>query len=218
MCPHCWHKAMCFMRPGNFWHYPLRNCSTRVNLVLAHWGVTVNVVRQGVCVCVEEREMRFIQHYGVITAFKSVNPLSSWHPCSKTMPPPLPHSTFFVFHLSLHSLIPLPLSFYSIFFWVGMWGSPHLLLPTCCPIVCVCVWSVRFHLFPNKSKQLVTDWNTAFCCFPCCTDNSHTYTHTVCHCYAPMLPDTANQWCTPKNQWPQTWVQLILHSVGGWGW
>ncbi len=46
---------------------------------------------------------------------------------------------------------------------------------------CTCVRSVHFHFFLHKSKQLVTDWNTAFCFFPCCTDNSLTHTHTHTH-------------------------------------
>lgn len=41
-----------------------------------------------------------------------------------------------------------------------------------------CARSVRSHLLANKSKLLVTDWNTAFCCFPCCTDNGVTHSHT----------------------------------------
>lgn len=120
-----------------------------------------------------------------------------WVPLSQastTLPPSAPslnHSEPAVLHLSLHSLLSPPPSF-AISFLGGSRGGHHFLSPACFPLR-TCAQSVHFHLFPNKSKQLVTDWNTAFCCFPCCTDNGHAHRQTGRHCYAPMLPECVTQ-------------------------
>ena len=130
---------------------------------------------------------------------------------STTLPPSAPslnHSEPSVLHLSLHSLLSPPHQVFFLFWFFFLGGGHHFLSPACFPHR-TCAQSVHFHLFPNKSEQLVTDWNTAFCCFPCCTDNGHAHRQTGRHCYAPTLPEcvtqTINDAAPPKKkiQWPK---------------
>lgn len=99
--------------------------------------------------------------------------------CSLKMPPSLRRPHPCVYQKSLRSLDSLPPSVHPQQS-VGVHTRRRSFVASMLPHR---TWarSVHSHLLFNKSKLLVTDWNTAFCCFPCCTDNGVTHTRTHAH-------------------------------------